>query len=342
MKIQKILCVRLDKIGDLVSTLPVDAALIKQFPTADIQWVIHQGLGFLGDCAVPPRKYSEISTSPQGRRQFREILEKQKPYMVVVYYAPWWVSFECLRAGIALRVGRRSQWFSFLFYTHGLRQSRSQSEHHEAEYNWQLTQYAAKNLNHSLGLGDHSASEASLVPALQLKAPLLRQLFEKFHLRRGDYLVVHPGMAGSALNWPTNSYVELIRLIFDRDSTVKVLITGTKLDAAWTGPVLAAFKDHARLINAVDALNLRELLFVLENARAVIAPSTGVAHLAASLGTPTRAIYSPLRAHSSKRWGPRGQDVKIFEPTTSSNLQDPMLTISAAEVFASLPPGHNL
>lgn len=354
----RVFAIRLDKIGDLVSTLPADEALTG---AANVTWVIAKGLGFLPEHAVPPRDFREISLDRGGRAALRELLRTEKPELCVIFYAPWWAAYECFRAGVPLRVGRLSQWWSYLFLNRGLRQSRSQSEKHEADYNWELARFAAAaTIGPATATGAGVATPASRpgsAPALRLKAPLLRQVFEKFGLRRHSYIVVHPGMAGSALNWPTKHYVELIRGILARDASTQVLITGTKMDRAWTEPVLAQFRQEPsdqfrkepngqprgepRVISAVDAANLRELLFLLENARAVVVPSTGVAHLAASLGTPTRAIYSPVRAHAAKRWGPRGADVRVFEPATPGEDPALMETIAVADVLASLPAGGN-
>lgn len=335
---KKVFCVRLDKIGDLVSTLPVDEVFFANPASvkSEIHWVISKGLGFLAEFAEPRRQACEIELSLAGRNEFRALLRREKPDLVVIFYAPWWAAYECFRAGVPLRVGRRSQWHSFLFLTHGLRQSRSQSQRHEADYNFELAVFA----NEILTTGQTRLTAEvwpKATPILKLKAPLLRQLFEKFPLRRKAYVVVHPGMAGSALNWPVERYQELIQALLAKDPVMKVLVTGTTMDTAWTEPVLHAFQNHPRVISAVNALNLRELLFVLENARAVVVPSTGVAHLAASLGVQTRALYSPVLAHSAKRWGARGAEVMIFEPPVNAPSDNPMSAIAVAPVLASIP-----
>lgn len=332
-----ILAIRLDKIGDLVSTLPADQAF-DHVPGARIVWVIAKGLGFIPEHADPRREYREVSLEAGGRVELRALLEELRPEMCVIFYGPSWAARECARAGVRLRVGRRSQWWSYLFLNRGLRQSRSRSEKHEADYNFELATFAAKTFLESTPTGGPKAMSArASAPILNLRAPLLRQCFEKFGLRRHSYVVVHPGMAGSALNWPIKHYVELIRGLLAREPRTQILITGTKMDHAWTAPVLAEFAGEPRVISAVDAVNLRELLFILENARAVVVPSTGVAHLAASLGTPTRAIYSPVRAHAARRWGPRGADVQVFEPSEPGEDPRLMATIPVEGVFASIP-----
>jgi heptosyltransferase I len=354
----KILCVRLDKIGDLVSTLPVDDVFRRSFPDAKIQWVIAKGLGFLPEHSEPRREYKEVALDPTGRAAFRAYLESEKPNLVVIFYAPWWAAYETYRAGIPLRVGRKSQWWSFLFYNNGLRQSRSLSEKHEADYNFELALFALKAWTDKFpepkprplrveeptsGMTEEEKERRSLLrddrpmptPVLQLKAANLRQLFERFRVARGQYVIVHPGMAGSALNWPIKNYVALIRELLRRDDETQIMITGTKMDAAWTTPVLAEFKEERRVVNAVNGADLRELLFLLEGARTVVVPSTGVAHLAASLGTPTRAIYSPVLEHSSKRWAPRGQDVRVFEPSQTG--ENSMNQVDVQHILDSIP-----
>lgn len=297
----KFLLVRLDKIGDLISTLPVDE--LEQFKGHEVHWVIAKGLGFLPKNAKPQRSFSEIDLgkSRQARQQLREIIQREKPDAAIVFYAPWWASWVLASEKVEKRFGRLSQWHSYLFLTQGLRQSRSRSEKHEADYNADLARFA-------FDLKTESNVET---PLLKLQAPVRRQLFEKHSLTPKKYVVVHPGMAGSALNWPQNSYVALIgKLIVDQT----VVVTGTEADEPWLGEIKARFFKDPKVRWLQDQLDREELLFILEHAAGVVAPSTGVAHLAASLGAPTLGIFSPLPAHHKSRWGSRGPRALALSP----------------------------
>jgi len=55
----------------------------------------------------------------------------------------------------------------------------------------------------------------------------------------------------------------------------------------------------------VSELTTAELLDVLAQAKSVVAPSTGVLHLAASLGTPALGLYSPRIVEHPRRWAPK-------------------------------------
>jgi ADP-heptose:LPS heptosyltransferase len=146
-------------------------------------------------------------------------------------------------------------------------------------------------------------------PQLKLTAENNRHLLEKFHLKNQDFYIVHPGMAGSALNWPSEKYNELIeKLITDHI----VVLTGTIGDNKYLSPIKEKWQNHPNLRNLQNKLSMQELLSLLTMSRGLVAPSTGVLHLASSLGVRAVGIYSPILAHHPKRWGPRGSGVYIL------------------------------
>ena len=74
------------------------------------------------------------------------------------------------------------------------------------------------------------------------------------------------------------------------------------------------FAQHDQIRWLQSQLNLKELITILAEAEFVVAPSTGVAHLAASVGAKVHGIYSPVRVHHPRRWGPRGPQVTVHCP----------------------------
>jgi ADP-heptose:LPS heptosyltransferase len=313
-----IVFIRLDKIGDLVATLPIDQHPQLRSP---VHWVLSSGLGWIAKQAIPPREYIELSVDKnqwkQSYKSLLDFLKKKKPDAVVVFQAPWWVSLACWRAGIPVRVGRRSQWHSFLFFNRSLRQSRSRSEKHEAEYNQDLVEFG-------LRIGP------AILPPLELHADSRPHLLEKFDLRSKNYIVVHPGMFGSALNWPQSHYNQLIEQLIKK--TI-VVITGTPQDERFLTEIKARWQNdpHVRILQ--NKLKMDELLSILSMSSGIVAPSTGVLHLAASLGIPCVGIYSPILAHHPQRWGPRGVDVVYLLPPEGS---EQMSDITVEDVLCKL------
>lgn len=296
----KAVFLRLDKIGDLVSTLPVDQLPWLAEKKIHVKWVISKGLGWIAKVAEPTREYLELNPSDAkpSIQKLIHYLQDEAPDVVISFQAPWWVGYACWRAGVPLRVTRRSQWHSYIFFNRGLRQSRSLAEKHEADYNRELVEYAFKQ-------------PAGKTPQLKLHPAIRRNLFEKYNLRSDSYFIVHPGMAGSALNWPQAHYNILIEKLVNAGP---VLITGTKADDPYLTEIRAQWERHPNIRWLQNELSMDDLLSLIRTARGVVAPSTGVLHLAAACGTRAVGMYSPVRSQKATRWGPRGPQALALTP----------------------------
>ena len=296
----KAVFLRLDKIGDLVSTLPVDQMPWLQEKKIQVKWVVAKGLGWIAKASEPTREFLELNPkdSKHSTEKLVHYLKDEAPDVVISFQAPWWVGYACWRAGVPLRVSRRSQWHSYLFFNRGLRQSRSLAEKHEADYNRELVEHAFR-------------MPPTETPILKMSPVVRRHLFEKYDLKPEAYFIVHPGMAGSALNWPQAHYNILIEKLINAGT---VVITGTKSDDPYLTEIRPQWHQHPNVRWLQNELSFEDLLSLIRTARAVIAPSTGVLHLAAACGTRAVGIYSPVRVHRAKRWGPRGPKARALTP----------------------------
>jgi heptosyltransferase I len=309
MSLKKVLLIRLDKIGDLICTLPADQVLDEK--VYDVTWVVQKGLGPILDLGVKHRNYIELDKNniKQAREKLNSLIKVLKPDIAVSFQCPWWVNFELFKAGVPVRSGVKSQWHSFLFLNKAIRQKRSLAEKHELEYNLEL-----------------------LYKTLDIKQT---KEFHYFHINKPDstatltahnltpehYVVVHPGMMGSALNWPQHEYIKYIQRLISEGN--QVVVTGTDQDEPYLTEIKKEFSTNENVIWLQSKLNLNELIEILAYSKYVVAPSTGVAHLTASVGTLIKGIYSPVTVHHPKRWGPRGPQVQVFmldEKSLSLNI----------------------
>lgn len=297
---KKVLFIRLDKIGDLICTLPVDQILDEV--DFDITWIVQKGLGAVVDLGIKKRKYLELDKADvaNSRLKFKSFITEVKPDIAISFQGPWWVNYELLKARIPIRSGIYSQWHSFLFLNQGLRQKRSQATQHEYDYNKDL-------VLKTFGLQDDNRGHY-----FKIDQPPALNLLEKFKVTAKNYIVVHPGMMGSALNWTQKQYIEFIQQQIAKNKTI--CITGTAADDPYLNQIKEKLAEHAQVRWLQSQLNLKELIIILSHAEFVVAPSTGVAHLAASAGAKVHGIYSPVRVHHPRRWGPRGPQVTIHVP----------------------------
>lgn len=295
---KKVLLIRLDKIGDLICTLPADQILDESL--YDVTWVVQKGLGHVVDLGEKKRKYIELDkhNPSEAHQQLADFLETNRFDAAISFQCPWWVNFELFKAGISIRAGVKSQWHSFLFLNRAIRQKRSQAIKHELEYNLDLVRA-------TLGLPQNKEFIYFHIPK-----PPTTEILEKFSLEPSGYVVVHPGMMGSALNWSQDQYIEKMGLLIKAGK--KLAVTGTVSDEPYLTEIKKKYLGHSDVVWLQSKLNMQELVQILAFAEYVVVPSTGVAHLAASVGTPVKAIFSSIRVQSPTRWAPRGPDVEIW------------------------------
>lgn len=305
--VSRILVVRTDKIGDVVLTTPAIAALRKKFPDARIVGLtsttaaeIYRLSPHLDERLVlDPALYSGFF----GFWRLVRRLRQEKFQAVVVWQTRMFVAMALLFAGIRYRIGPYSKWWSWLSYNLGRRQNRSAVEMHEADYNIQLLKDFGINVSDTwetthLKVDDESRREA------------LRFFVEKGLSKRYKTVAIHPGMAGSALNWPEAHYTALARRLIQR---YNVVITGGPGESALVDRVYQGMArqqnyapDQPVFTKYVGEKGLAVTIAVLDQCDAVVAPSTGPMHLSVALQKKVVTIFPPIKVQSAVRWGPYG------------------------------------
>lgn len=303
--VAKTLCVRVDRIGDLVLTLPADFDL--RASGDEVQWLISRGLSFIPQHSQPPRSFYQVDRefSLLRLKELVSWLTKERFDRALIFHAPFWIYLAVFLARIPVRAGRYSQWFSFLLLNRGVRQSRKEGQRSEIFFNYQL-------VNRCLGL---VAKGAERLEPLKLRSFLLPEDREALGLK-SPYVVIHPGMLGSARNWAPELYRELA---MDLSKDHQLVITGTPEDAHHWKPLEETLGERGLCLGG--KLTANQLLGVLEGAELVVAPSTGVVHLAASLQVPTLGLYPPVKNQSPTRWGPKGSQVSTLVPEVDCPAQ---------------------
>src|SRR5690606_28578971 len=123
--------------------------------------------------------------------------------IAVALQTQWRLGLALYFAGIRYRVGPLSKLHSFFVYNRGIRQHRSQVEMHEADYNLQLlrrlgVRVTARTLPTRIHISEDRIRDA-------------RKWLSEIGVVETEKLVaIHPGMGGSALNWPEEHFIELI------------------------------------------------------------------------------------------------------------------------------------
>ncbi len=299
----RIVVVRPDRLGDVILSTPVFEAIKKHYPHAHLTVVVREavapllrGLPAVDEVLVydPERKHRGL----RGLLLLGAQLRKRQFRIGVVLQSNWRVAAALLLGRVRYRIGPLSKPHSFLYYNRGVRQRRSHVEMHETDYNLQLLRR----------LGIRVASR-KIPTRVHVPAEVAGRA-RSWLLSRGwdpalPLVAVHPGMGGSALNWPEPHYVELIRACL-RESRA-VLLTAGPQEAGLVGRIRDSLgplgeKLICYLNNGHESVALLGGLY--RQASLVVAPSTGPLHLAVAVGTPVVTFYPPIRVQSAVRWGP--------------------------------------
>ncbi len=306
MKRLRVLVSRPDRVGDVVLSTPVFEVLKNHFQGAELTVLVQAGVAPI--IRGLPHVDDVLIYDPKGVHRglsgfFRLVREfRTRDFRIAVaLQSNFKIAAAMFFAAVRYRVGPYSKLHSYLFYNRGVRQRRSQVEMHETDYNLQLLRR----------LGARAATR-SVSTRVNVAAPAL-EWARKWLTDQGwggaRLVAVHPGMGGSALNWPEAHYVELIRALV-RDG-VSVVVTAGPTEGGLLQSVRQQLgADSARVffyggpgIGAIDQLG-----GVMSCADVVVAPSTGPLHLAVALKRRVVTFYPPIRVQSAIRWGPYLKD----------------------------------
>lgn len=291
----KILVLRTDNLGDLILTLPALRHLRQTLPQAEISVVIK----------APFHKLFQTYLGSLDIKMFRveEPWDRQEWSACLALYCNFKEAFRVLRSGAKLRVGTYSQIWSFFLLNKGLRQKRSLAEKSEALYTLEL----AELLTQVFKVSAKADSSPVLLPAEPDALNVAEEKLESLGVKKGEsFFVLHPGMAGSALNLEASHYLEVIEKLSAKSTVLISVGPGSQDQVLWS-----ELSEKRKDLKKLEGLDLSSLKEVFRKSRTVIAPSTGPLHLAAAVGVPTVGLYSPIKSHHPIRWAPWGGAVRM-------------------------------
>jgi len=118
-------------------------------------------------------------------------------------------------------------------------------------------------------------------------------------------VIIHPGSGGMEKCWHLDNFCKLAEALAAKDMQVLFLLGPAELDRFDA----EATKRIEGLGKCVSGPGLAEVMQILACANLYIGNDSGITHLAASLGSPTLAIFGPTDA---KLYGPIGPEVTVF------------------------------
>jgi len=322
----KFLINRSDAIGDTVLTIPMAKLIKERFPKSHITFLISpksQDLFINNPYVDQVIVYHRHLPSYLKIKQVVSIFRKVNPthyFYVGGGYLPNLIAFLLF---ISFRGGLKSKWHTYLFLNNGVRQKRSMVSMHEMEFNLSLLS--------PLGIKFHYSEKMNYRPEFYLtddetKVSLkdFQSILNENKMSDKKYIVIHPGMTGHTLNWSSRNYARFIIKMMQRfPGKYNYIISYTPSDDKYLVGIREILTTN-NLMNSKEifffnglTVGLRKYMAIISKAELFLGPSTGTTHLASVLGVPTVAIYSPIKAQSSMRWGPvpeKKEQVRVLVP----------------------------
>lgn len=293
-EIRRALIIRQDRIGDTILTLPLATALKKSNPGVKVDFLVR------GYTAPLVRRYEDadfvilLDHFMDKKPDFlAQELIGQDYDLVILPNATEWLATAVFIAQIRNRRSGGLRWYMWRF-NRWMMQSRKRPKMNELDYNFQMLKDFA------------DIPERDQVRFQFQNEKEEQERIDGFLSQNGihDFVILHPGSGGSALDLPVHIWSEIISA---NPFGKQVLLTGSEAEKELCASVIAkSGASHA--INVAGHFNLCELMELISRASFFMANSTGPLHMARAMNVPLLGIYSTFRACHPIRWGPYGME----------------------------------
>lgn len=315
-KSKSIAIVRTDKIGDMILTLPLMKAIKKHSPEKKISIIASRySAEYL---QLIPEEFNIIRIEDY-KFGIKDIFQLYKFDAAFFPRPVLGEVFEGFRSRVPLRIGSAYRAYSFLF-NHKIRDHRKVANYHEAEYNVRMLE-SITNKKHSTEL---------YVP--EIKPETKKYLHELIPINSDNkFIIVHPGSGGSARDLPASTLKAALKNA-ETYCNLKFVITGIESEQRICGDLSSELRNS---INLCGKLRLSEMVAIIERSEGMIANSTGVIHIAASLKKKVMGFYPNSPHISKKRWGPYDTESLIISPPNEADekIKDDMSLINSNDVI---------
>jgi len=307
-----ILIVRTDRIGDVVLTTPVIAALHARWPQARLTMLVTPltrelvaGHPYLHEVLLDDRRGRHRGAAGFGRL-VREI-RKRNFDTAIVYHTKRRTNALCFLSGIPRRIGYRNDKWGFLL-TRQIPDQRHRGLKHEARYCLDVLKV--------LGIEDGVEDiRISIQPEAEQWAA---RLLEKAGPGQKKVVVVHPDASCPTKKWPDHRFIELMQRMRQEFSCFFIII-GTPANKATAAGLMDAVKGD--ILDLTGKTSVAQLVSLLRRSHLLVSNDSGPVHVAAGVGTPVVSIFTRNQPGiNPERWKPLGEKSRVVAPPVDEHI----------------------
>ncbi|PIP54257.1 MAG: glycosyl transferase family 9 [Bacteroidetes bacterium CG23_combo_of_CG06-09_8_20_14_all_32_9] len=333
----QIIISRIDKIGDVVLTLPLAGYLKIVFPECYIIFLGRKYTKPVIDACTNIDEFADWDNL--SKMSFSRQIKTFKKYdaqTIIHVFPDAKISKLAYFARIANRIGTNRRIYHWLYVNKPVKLSRKKSDLHEAQLNLML----AKPL-----VADFKMPDLNEIPLLYgfSKFQNINNKLYFVNQHNKFNVILHPKSKGSAREWGLDRYAELIRLLSPKK--FNIIIAGTNQEASQMEQLLRVYSNN--IIDVTGKLSLGEYISLIAYADGLVACSTGPLHIAAAAGKYAIGLYAPMKPIFPQRWAPIGKNASFFvlnincEKCRKSENCECIRNITAQEVASRLEQFYN-
>jgi lipopolysaccharide heptosyltransferase II len=289
---RRLLCVRLDTIGDVLMTGPALRALRETGPDRQITLLTSPAgaaaatlMHEIDDVIVyaAPWMKTERDPRPASDLEMADLLRERRfdaaAIFTVYTQSPLPAALLCQLAGIPLRLAHCRE-NPYLLLTDWMPETEPQGGvRHEVR----------RQLDLVAGVGARAAHEQLALTVPRSSRERVEGRLKQLGLEAGGrWIVLHPGSTAESRRYPAEGWAQVCRTL-SGEHDLTVLLSGTGPEAELAADVSRAARAG---VLVTDLPELADFAALLAAAPLLLAGNTGPVHVAAAVGTPVVDVYA--------------------------------------------------
>lgn len=337
--VSRVLVVKLRSIGDTVLCTPSLIALKRFLPNTEIDILLEDWVAPVLDGFDAVDNVISVGKGTAERLRVARLIRRQKYDVAFNLHGGTTATMFVRASGARHRVGYSSYLYSFL-YDHLLSSASEywgREKTHSAEQQLALLGFVGVPIN------DRPKSRlvvsADAIQSMEGKFSVQPQ-GESAQIRPGEFALLHPGTAFFTKRWPTENFARTAEFLAGKG--LQTVAVGSKGEVK----VLDDLKRESTVpVKTFGDLTLPEITALASKAKIFIGNDSGIAHIAAAVGTPSVVVFGPSNRDHWRPWTDAPNEI-VFEPLPCQpcpgyeckEFGDPkcILSISPSAVFAAV------
>ncbi|HRI03387.1 MAG TPA: glycosyltransferase family 9 protein [Pyrinomonadaceae bacterium] len=295
--VKRVLVVKLRSIGDTVLATPSLFALKRFLPNAQIDILLEDWVAPVLDGFDAVDNVLTVGKSTIDRIKTARELRRRKYDVVFNLHGGTTATMLVRATGARHRVGVASYQYPFL-YNHLLPSA--------AEFWGQETTHSAEQqlaLLGFVGVPVDDRPKTRLVVTEKGRTARVSEWHE-----RGSYAILHPGTAFATKQWPTENFARTAEFLNQKGLQIVAIASQSE------SKVLDELKRYSNVpITTFDDLTLPEITALASKAKVFVGNDSGIAHIAAAVGTPSVVVFGSSNRNHWRPWTDAPNEI-VFEP----------------------------